>query len=281
MAKRKVQATRDLGLDLGLLFAKYLMETEDLHYGLWEPGVEVKLANMPAAQVAYTNFLFKHIPENTKSILDVGCGSGVTAEKLLDKGYEVECVAPPAGTTEAAAERLEGRATVNASGFEEFKTDKRFDLVLFSESFQYVRCREGLTHAISMLNPGGAVLVCDFFKRTGIEGSPIGGGHKFNHWTEGVSALNLETVTDIDITDMTAPNLDLVADFLEKVGKPGYEASMHAAKVSYPKSLKIARWFFKKKIAKMEHKYFSGLRDGAAFATHKTYRLLLVKPKEN
>lgn len=279
MAKRKVQATRDLGLDIGLLFAKYLLNTEDLHYGLWESGVEVKLANMSAAQVAYTEFLFSHIPDGTKTILDVGCGSGVTAEKLIDKGFELECVAPPAGTTEAAAERLKGRATVTAAGFEDFATEKRYDLILFSESFQYIRSLEGLTHAASLLAPGGAILVCDFFKRTGVEGSPIGGGHKFNHWTDAVAKLDLETVTDIDITDKTAPNLDLVAEFLEKVGKPSYESINHAAKVSYPKSLKIARWFFKKKIAKMEHKYFSGLRDGAAFAKYKTYRLLLTKPK--
>lgn len=280
MANKKAIATQDLGLELGLMMAQYLLGAEDLHYGLWTDGLEVKLENLPAAQAAYTELLLSHVPAEPSSILEVGCGAGVTAEKLLEMGHEVECVSPPTDLLKRAIERLGDRAVVHEMGFEGLKTDKKFDLVLFSESFQYVRCREGLTLAKSLLKPGGAILICDFFKRLGKHISPIGGGHKLNHLTEGCENLQLEICEDIDITDQTAPNLDLVNDFMQQVGKPGYEASMKAARRSFPFLTRLARWFFRKRLAKMEYKYFSAQRTGKVFADTKTYRLFKLRPVE-
>jgi hypothetical protein len=43
---------------------------------------------------------------------------------------------------------------------------------------------------------------------------------------------------------------------------------------------KLVEWKFKRKIAKVEQKYFSGLRDSAHFREFLTYRLLVYRNKD-
>lgn len=269
--------SRDIGLETGLLLARYLLDTENLHYGYWANGLELKFQNLPAAQEKYTEFLLSHIPPGVNSVLDVGCGAGVTAEKLLERGCEVECVAPQTALLDCARQRLGDRAKVHAARFQDFEPSRKFDLVLFSESFQYVPFEQALPHALRFLDDGGYVLICDFFKVQGKKGSPIGGGHKLHEFIKQAAKLNADIVTDIDITAQTAPNLDLVDDFLTRVGKPGYEMLMEHAMATYPKLTRVVRWWNKEKIEKVEHKYFSGIRNAQTFSEFKTYRLLLLR----
>lgn len=280
--KKEVVPSQEYGLELGLALARYFLGTENLHYGLWKPGLEVKLQNLPAAQEAYTDFLLGYLPERPCSILEVGCGAGVTAERMLAMGHEVECVSPPSELVECAKKRLGDRVKIHEMGFEELEAvidpGRRFDVVMFSESFQYVRCREGLTLAKSLLKPGGEILICDFFKRLGKPKTIIGGGHKFHHLTEGCEVLNLEIVEDVDITDETAPNLDLVNEFFEQLGRPAYEATLKVAHRIRPKLTRLVRWFLRKRLATMEEKYFTGKRTGEEFKRAKTYRLFKLRP---
>ena len=55
---------------------------------------------------------------------------------------------------------------------------------LFSESFQYLEPGRGLAGAAALLNEGGHVLLCDFFKLPSEERSPIGGGRVFSEFEE-------------------------------------------------------------------------------------------------
>lgn len=277
MAKPKRIPSQDLGLELGLLMARYMLGTEDLHYGLWKPGNEVKLANMPAAQEAHTELILEHIPQGVKRILDVGCGAGVIAERLVQRGYQVDAVAPASQLLESAKARLGDRARVFESRFEEWKHDDVYDLVMFSESFQYVPLDQVIPCCQRVLRPGGHILICDFFKRPGMKGGPISGGHKLHEFEKEVARRGLVKLQDIDITDETAPNLDLVNDFLQKVGKPAYESVMDFASKSRPFWTRVARWWFREKFEKIEHKYFEGRRTGAAFREYKSYRLFLLQ----
>jgi SAM-dependent methyltransferase len=280
MPKNKTVPSQDYGLELGLALARYLLDTENLHYGYWTPELEVKLRNLPAAQEAYTDFLLGFIPKKPCSILEVGCGAGVTAARLLEMGHEVECISPPSELVNRAKERLGDRVKIHEAGFEEIETDRKFDVVMFSESFQYVRCREGLTLAKSLLKPGGEILICDFFKRKGKHRSIIGGGHKLNHLTESIEKLNLAVCEDIDITEETAPNLDLVNEFFQELGEPAYEATLKVARRTHPILTKMVRWLFRKRFERMESKYFTGQRTGKEFARTKTYRLFKLRPAE-
>jgi hypothetical protein len=45
----------------------------------------------------------------------------------------------------------------------------------------------------------------------------------------------------------------------------------------HPILMKLARWKYGKALARYEAKHFSGLRDGAHFARHKSYRRLLYR----
>ena len=67
--------TRAIGLDVGLQLTKWLTGAENLHYGLWT-GLDVNAANVGAAQAAYTDKLFKLLPEGPLRILDIGGGLG-------------------------------------------------------------------------------------------------------------------------------------------------------------------------------------------------------------
>lgn len=108
--------TKKLGLDIQINLFKFFFDSEYMHYGFWTPGLGVKGPNFKQAQENYTQFLIRHIPAGTKTILDIGCGSSKVADELIQLGYSVTCVSPSSILTEKAAERLAGKAQVHAMG---------------------------------------------------------------------------------------------------------------------------------------------------------------------
>jgi 2-polyprenyl-3-methyl-5-hydroxy-6-metoxy-1,4-benzoquinol methylase len=277
VARNKHIESRDLGLELGLLLARYVINTENLHYGYWPDDLPVKLQNLPRAQEHYSDLLVSHVPADARSVLDVGCGAGLLAERLVTRGQEVECVAPESGLLDCARKRLGDRAKVHAGLFEDFEPGRKFDVVMFSESFQYVPLDEGLPHALSMLNPGGHVVICDFFKVQGKRNSPIGGGHRYQKFERMLVEQGVQVVTNLDITPRTAPTITLVNEFMQMVGSPGYNLLVDHCMREWSLMTRTIRWFFRKKLAKVEHKYFSGVRTAQAFNEYKTYRLVVLR----
>ena len=137
---------------------------QDLHYGYWTDDLELTPQNMPQAQARYTDELMADIPADVRSILDVGCGAGNTAHKLLERGYQVDCVSPNAWLTTEARRVLGSRARVFESKFEQLTLDRTYDLILFSESFLFMKAEQALAKAESALRPGGYILISDIFK---------------------------------------------------------------------------------------------------------------------
>ena len=81
MNKRRKVDTKEIGLEIGLIIGKHFFHTEYLHYGYWTNDLDINLLNLPQAQENHSNFIISHIPEGTKTILDVGCGVGRFALK--------------------------------------------------------------------------------------------------------------------------------------------------------------------------------------------------------
>ena len=84
-------------------------------------------------------------------------------------------------------------------------------------------------------------------------------------------------VKDIDITEETAPSMDLVDGFQKNIGQPVWELALSTIERKRPLIFRFLKWKFKKKIAQLEQKHFSGAGDGAHFKLLKSYRLMLYK----
>ena len=271
--------SKEVGLVAGLNLFHFFLGTRDLHYGLWGDDLEVGIRNLPEAQKRYTDFLIEHVPDGVKRILDVGCGAGGVAAALRARGYAVEGVSPSPLLTEAARRNAGEDFRIHEGRFEDvaFAADDKFDLVLFSESFQYITLGRVLDDARARLEPGGHVLICDFFKTDAPGKSIIGGGHKLQRFRETLDASPFEVLEDLDITRQTAPNLDIVDQMGRELLLPTGQLIGYLLDRNHPWLARLLRWKYRKKLDKIRRKYLSGERNGANFARHKSYRLLLLR----
>lgn len=267
----------EFGLALGLVVGRFALDMHDLHYGYWTPDLALTPQNLPVAQARYTDKLMADIPEGVRTILDVGCGAGNTAKKLLDRGYDVVCLSPNAWLNDEAQKAVGHRATVHLSRFEDFTLDRKFDLILFSESFLFMKAEVALAKAESMLNPGGYILISDIFRVPSDEKSPIGGGQDIRRYQSMMAASKFTMVKDIDMTEQIAPTFDLLNLAYQQAIQPAYALILARLEASNPKIMKFVRWKWRKKFARLEEKHFTGKRTGAHFRQHKSYRRTLYR----
>ena len=88
------------------ILGKFFLGTEDLHFGYWPDGEKPTARNFALAQENHSKLIMTKIPRGAKRILDVGSGSGNLAQKLLNSGYEVDCVIPSEYLAKAVKEKL-------------------------------------------------------------------------------------------------------------------------------------------------------------------------------
>ena len=274
------KVSRELGLEIASLCGRHFLKINHLHYGYWPEDLELDIMNLHIAQDKYTNFLIDNIPQGTKTILDVGCGSGQNAKKMVEAGYHVDCVSPSPTLANNARELLGPGYEVYVSYYEDLQTDKRYDLILFSESFQYMKIEAAIKKSWGLLNDDGSMLICDAFKKDTEEKCPLSGGHYLSTFNTIIDSQPFELCKDIDITEQTAPNIDLENKMLMEVGAPAWDLFNKLMDSRYPLMAKLLRWKYRKKIDKIQRKYFSGQKSGDNFRKFKSYRLFIYKKIE-
>jgi 2-polyprenyl-3-methyl-5-hydroxy-6-metoxy-1,4-benzoquinol methylase len=282
MAKRvKKIDSKEVGLEIGLIIFKFFLKTEYLHYGYFTKDLNNDIHDLPKAQEKYAELLISFIPEGVKTILDVGGGSGKFAQKLHESGYEVTMVSPSKVLNKYAENLLGEAVDVHTKKFQDLELDKKYDMVLFSESFQYIPMEESLSRAKQHLHPNGHVLISDFFKTDPEGKSLLGGGHKFHEWEEIIAKHpEYQLLKEQDITAETSVTIDIVKTFTESVIEPTWRLLFALGEDRFPKIMKLVKWKFKKKFAKMENKHFTGQRNGANFRKYKKYMVYLYQVKE-
>ena len=276
--------TRSIGLDVGLSFCKWLTGKENLHYGDWT-GLAVSAANLGPAQEAYTDRLFTYLPDRPCRILDCGGGAGETARRLIALGHEVEIVIPSRFLAGRCRENAPG-AQVHETRFEDFRSAPRFDVCLFSESFQYIPLDTGLPRALSILAPGGRIVLADCFRSAGHKRTAaratVGGGHGISAFRRTVADLNLEVLAEADITEAVAPSIDVEQDLYNVIGH-----AITRIDADLQETHPARRWALhgllrlslsRRRRARLTQRLMERTRNRTTFAANNTYLMLALRP---
>ena len=254
-----------------------LTESPYLHYGYWEtlpvPTDELTLARLRIAQQAYTVKLLEAIPKGTQTILDVGCGIGGNAAYLLDRAFRVEGLAPDPFQQQRFLKCTGDRAVFHLTRFEDFKATKSYDLILFSESSQYMSAVDIANGAAKILNPGGYVLLADMLRSDA-------------NYTEGMfsnchvvselhAALNQAGFTLVKTEDISAhilPTIDLYVDTFRRYGLNTMIYVADLISIAVPPIHKLLRWIFRRWFKKL---VVEGLEASQLFEQHLCYEIQL------
>lgn len=280
--------------ELGLVLTQQILGVDDLHYGLWDDDLELKLSNLGIAQQRYTDNLIAALPSpqpGPVKVLDIGCGTGHVLGQLLSRGYQADGLVPAASLAKLVrmqqAKHPGKPSTLFECRFEDLPMNElahSYDVALFSESFQYISMEASFDLLQKILKPGGKVVICDFFKTEhhgdgGAGDGSFGGGHAMADFYTKIKASNFELVRDENITSRVSPNLQLVNDFLHKTIMPvGLTLNKYLSD-NYPKLTWIAHKLLRKKLDRMNYKYFAGHRSKETFERYKTYHLMVCQLK--
>lgn len=104
-------------------------------------------------------FVLENIGSNPSRILEVGCGDGWLAKRLLDLGHDVIAID---SSEEAIARACKLGIDARVARFPDFH-EEPFDVVLFTRSLHHIRpLMPAVTHARELMKPTGLLVVEDF-----------------------------------------------------------------------------------------------------------------------
>ncbi len=288
--------------EFGLVLGEKLLGLESLHYGYWDtPPKEEKdftIAEIIKAQQNYTKFITcqieKQLSKKSARVLDVGCGTGVILIQLLKKGYLVDAVIPSVHLQKKVEAKIKTiqpktKPQIYASGFEQLLQNKNiplYDMIFFSESFQYIPMKYSFAVLNKILAKNGTVLVSDFFKKQAHNPKYthlVGGGHQLNDFYQELKKSPFSKTQELDITKNCSPTIEIGSYILAKRLYPSLQLLDQFLQNRYKKKYRLLRnsivFFFKKGFQKFKEKYLLGKRTGANFEKNNKYIFAILKRK--
>jgi SAM-dependent methyltransferase len=252
------------------------------------------MSNFGLAQQRYTDLLLEHVKDlladrTGPRILDIGCGTGHMLEQLVARGYAADAVNPSPYLNRQVKARFSRQAAAAPALYESTFEDLpqaecqgRYDLLLCSESFQYIPMPAFFEMAPGLLRSGGYVVICDFFKTDahgdGAEGDrSFSGGHLLGQFYELLHDSQFQKLQDDDLTPRMIPNIDLLDEWLTQRLGPAAASIDRYLHDQYPRSRMVLKWLARRKLAKLNYKYLSGHRNATMFQKYKSYRLLVLQ----
>ena len=218
MARNRDHVDLDVFAHLLKLFA----ETPWLHYGLWGRGRDAEFSDAARRPGALCRQAGRAAAPAPARILDIGGGTGALSGHLSGLGYEVEMLTPSGEQVGMARQRLGDRVRVHQSRFEDFSSDARFDVCLFSESFQYIGLKQAFSKIDQLLAPGGRVVITDCFRTEAFKpGTPtVGGGHRYGRALAAIERAGYRIDSNEDVTAATAKSITLDQRFYREAVAP-------------------------------------------------------------
>jgi MPBQ/MSBQ methyltransferase len=258
--------------DRALRFYRDALGLERLHYGMWLPDDELTMEALKAAQKRYEDFLIDSIPEGTRRVLDVGCGTGELCLHLKAQGYEVEGLSPDINQKKVFAEKVE--APFHFTKFEDSQLEGGYDLIIMSESCQYIPLDKVFEVAQQALNPKGYLMVCDYFVLDQNAGELSKSGQDYNEFLKKAEESAFEIVSRRDITPDIRKTLEIADDWAEKI-LLGADILTEKFRERNPFLWKIVKWFGRSKYEKALSQRV--LIDAEKFCAVKKYEFFLFQ----
>lgn len=260
--------------DRALRFYRDALGLERLHYGMWLPEDALTMDALKAAQKRYEDFLIESIPEGTRKVLDVGCGTGELCLQLKAKGYDVEGLSPDINQKKVFGEKV--AAPFHFTRFEDSHLDGGYDLIIMSESCQYIPLDKVFEVAQKALNPKGYLMVCDYFVLDQNAGELSKSGHDYSEFLEKAAQSAFEIVKRRDITPDIRKTLEIADDWAEKI-LLGADILTEKFRERNPFLWKVVKWLGRRKYERALSQRV--LIDADKFCAVKKYEFFLFQLK--
>jgi len=258
-----------------------------LHYGFWdEPEIvnadSLSIDDIAKAQRRYIQHLTSFIPKDVRSILDVGCGVGGNAAYLQERGFDLDVLSPDTYQEEVIKEKFNGAMRFFKSKFENFETDRTYDLILESESACYIKIEPGFTSAKKALRTGGYLLVADYFVYYRNErGSPhLKSSHPMQAYLKAGKSAGFKLLKEYDQTENTMPTLDAAHHFIQRFIQPTAEYAQISLQRKNPFTYRLMKSLFGKNISsKMDQLDLVKSEEFRKYRKYMIYLFQKVQPK--
>ena len=241
-------------VDLELFFVTEVLKLRSLHYGYWDVGVKPQLApgDVVAAQARYTEELLRFVPEETRTILDVGSGIGDNAVACADRGFEVTALSPDKNHARYYPTDEQRRIAFHPVRYEDFSSQRRFDLLLFSESVNAMDWEVALQQSRRLVRPGGRMLISAVFRNPGDRPYPDDFALEDLPYVQLARRYGFTLEAARDITENCVPTLELAFAILTERLPPMLSVAEHFLRHSSPAKLALIKFFFRRQLKQLE-----------------------------